>query len=150
MDAMLISAYACVHAGAARQAFLAKAETPATSDVDEALTEAAGAYIALLLGLVNAPLSLPKPAAAGDAPHADAAELLHPLATPSTSLQGAPSPDMGSTLCCKACQIFLQRREQDLMGSSFNGMQGWEALRRSQPPSHPQTAARCPLSMRPA
>jgi hypothetical protein len=87
---ILVTACAFGHAGAARQAFLAKAETPATSDVDEALTAAAGEYIALLLGLVNAPPSLPKPSDA-PAPDASAADLLHPLATPSTSLQGAPS-----------------------------------------------------------
>ncbi len=46
-----------MHAGAARQAFLAKAETPATSDVEDALSAKTEEYIALLLGLVN---SLPK------------------------------------------------------------------------------------------
>ncbi len=46
--------------GAARQAFLAKADTPGTSDVEAALDQKAEEYIALLLGLINA---LPKPAA---------------------------------------------------------------------------------------
>ena len=44
--------------GAARRAFLIKAETPGTSDVEAGLDQAAEEYISLLLGLINA---LPKP-----------------------------------------------------------------------------------------
>ncbi|BDA48020.1 probable BRO1 domain-containing protein BROX [Coccomyxa sp. Obi] len=43
--------------GSARQAFLIKADTPGTSDVEAALDQKAEEYIALLLGLINA---LPK------------------------------------------------------------------------------------------
>ena len=44
--------------GAARRAFLIKAETPGTSDVEAGLDQAAEEYISLLVGLINA---LPKP-----------------------------------------------------------------------------------------
>jgi hypothetical protein len=55
-----------------------KVETPATSDVDAALEEKAGEYIALLLGMINA---LPKtakpkvsPAPGGSEAHSSAGE----------------------------------------------------------------------------
>ena len=48
----------CNCSGAARRAFLIKAETPGTSDVEAGLDQAAEEYISLLVGLINA---LPKP-----------------------------------------------------------------------------------------
>ena len=68
--------------GAARQAFLVKVETPATSHVEDVLDEKGQGYIALLLGLVNA---LPKAAQQGSSP--DDIEAL--LETPSAALAGA-------------------------------------------------------------
>lgn len=53
-----------------------KAETPATSDVESALDQAAQDYISLLIGLVNAPLKPGKEADAKDAGKGDEIEEL--------------------------------------------------------------------------
>ena len=53
-----------------------KAETPATSDVESALDQAAQEYISLLIGLVNSPPKLGKGAEAKDAGKGDEVEEL--------------------------------------------------------------------------
>lgn len=75
-------------AGAARQAFLVKADTPGTSDVEAALDQKAEEYIALLLGIINA---LPKP---------------HPKGSKDSSNVGVPGDAEGMILP-PSCDIFV-------------------------------------------
>jgi hypothetical protein len=76
-------------AGAARQAFLVKADTPGTSDIEAALDQKAEEYIALLLGIINA---LPKP---------------HPKGSKDSSAVGAPGDTEGLILF-PSCDIFVK------------------------------------------
>ncbi|CAL8462981.1 g2515 [Coccomyxa elongata] len=63
--------------GSARQAFLTKADTPGTSDVEAALDQKAEEYIALLLGLINALPKTPKSSKDASRDANDPASLTH-------------------------------------------------------------------------
>lgn len=63
--------------GTARRAFVMKADTPATSNVEAALDQVAQEYIALLIGLINAP---EKPRKAGESKDAGKGDEIDELA----------------------------------------------------------------------
>lgn len=65
-------------AGSARQAFLIKADTPGTSDVEAALDQTAEEYIALLYGLINALPKTPESSKDVSKDTSEAASLTHP------------------------------------------------------------------------
>lgn len=88
-------------AGAARHAFLAKAGTPGTSDVDAALDERAEEYIALLLGLINAlPKAQDKNTAAADKNTSSPANPSNPAGNFPADLR---CPQLCSCYCCGTC-----------------------------------------------
>lgn len=78
--------------GTARRAFVMKADTPATSDVEAALDQAAQEYIALLIGLINAPKKQRKGGESKDAGKGDEIEeLALDMEQPSTGMLGFTS-----------------------------------------------------------
>ena len=75
-----------------------KAETPATSDVEAALDQAAEEYISLLIGLVNA---LPKPKKGADSKDAGKVDEVEELASEMES-----EGDFVSWLSCRSSRSF--------------------------------------------
>ena len=74
--------------GTARRAFVMKADTPATSNVEAALDQAAQEYIALLIGLINAPQEPRKEVESKDARNGDEMEELTLDPKPSAGMLG--------------------------------------------------------------